>query len=750
MKTLHFEKISQFDRQAEPVTVSIPFARAKLTGPQCLVIRDGDVVLPTQRRVLATWDDGSVKWLLVHFQPDLPGNDYRTMHFDIAEAASEVQPGLSVTVTETPSGIQVDTGPLTFLVPSDGFLPISNVTLSGQALWGESPFTGFTLRYDGQEVNTTLGPVELEVDEAGPLRAVISVSGKHRKADGSGYLGLRGRITAYAGKAYVEVEHQFIHTEEEVELSLEKLELKFVPKAVSTPHLALGQGYYRTAIQEIDATSPDDALEMTLTTETMLYQSNEHFIDCYYGDFWVDWRDENAGLALSIYQAHQNFPKQLRVDASGITCSLYPDDVPPSPLLQGMAKTHRIQLHFHPGGTPLQECSTRSLQFQLPDRPALPRAWFQENNPWVEAFFPARIPDRLITTLNRLHDGRPKALGMFHFGDASDAGYTDQGRGRGHTVWVNNEYDRPHACALYYGLTGQRRVLDSGLVSARHWLDVDLCHYSPNPLVNGGLKIHTRYHVTGGVIPSHEWTEGLLDYYFLTGRREGLEGARSVAENIMRHMAQPRMRQPGASSVREGGWALRAMVGMWLGTGEKKWKAEARRLVDTYLDWYDEYGALLAPYTSHSMPRVTFMISLTVNSFARYLLIEDDERVKKLIVETVDDMLEHCIGPGGISYYKELPSLRRTGPTLHLLEALTYAYRITGDIQYLKVATRHFAALVDQPLGVRSRGKYADDSGAVISGGGGGRIFADKYASLLLYAGTAAPLGLLDWYEYPF
>lgn len=751
MNTLYFEKISQFDRQAEPVTVSIPFARGTLSDPQHLAIRDGGHLLPLQRRVLATWDDGSVKWLLVHLQPDLPGNLDKTMRFEVTDAGTGAQPDTPVTVTETPSGLQVNTGPLSFLVPRDGYLPICDVVLDGEPLWGERPFEGFVLRYDGQEVNTVHGHVEVEIEEAGPLRAVILVSGKHRKADGSGYLDLRGRITAYAGKPYVEVEHQFIHTEKEAELSLQGLQLAFVPQRTApSAHIALGQGYYRTAIEEADARSADEALEMILDAETMLYQSNEHYVDCFYGDFWVDWRDEQAGLALSIHQAHQNFPKKLRVDGTGITCLLYPDDAPPSPLLQGMGKTHRIQLHFHPSAASLEECSTRSLQFQLPDRPALSRAWLRENNPWLEAFFPGEIPNRLITYFNELHDGRPAALGMFHFGDAPDAGYTNQGRGRGHTVWVNNEYDRPHACTLYYGLTGQRRVLDSGLVCARHWLDVDLCHYSPDPLIDGGLKIHTRYHVTGGVTPSHEWTEGLLDYYFLTGRREGLEGARSVAENIMRHMAQPRMREPGASSVREGGWALRAMVGMWLGTGEERWKTEARRLVDMYLDWFDRYGALLAPYTSHSMPRVTFMISLTVNSFARYLLIEDDERIKALIVETVDDMLEHCIGPDGISYYKELPSLRRTAPTLHLLEALTHAYRIAGDVKYMQVATRHFAALANQPTGGRARAKYVDDSGAVISGEGGGRNFADKYTSILIYAGAAAQLDLLDWYEYPY
>jgi hypothetical protein len=150
---------------------------------------------------------------------------------------------------------------------------------------------------------------------------------------------------------------------------------------------------------------------------------------------------------------------------------------------------------------------------------------------------------------------------------------------------------------------------------------------------------------------------------------------------------------------------------------------------------------------------VTFMISLTVNSFARYLLIEDDTglvaRVKTLIVETVDDMLAHCLGPDGIAYYKELPSLRRTAPTFHLLEALTHAYRITGDVKYLKVATRHFAAM-DFSIDVQRRAKYHDDSGAVIANEGRGRFFADRYTSLLIYAAAATPLGLLDWYEYPY
>ena len=125
-------------------------------------------------------------------------------------------------------------------------------------------------------------------------------------------------------------------------------------------------------------------------------------------------------------------------------------------------------------------------------------------------------------------------------------------------------------------------------------------------------------------------------------------------------------------------------------------------------------------------------------------------RVKNLIVKTMDDLLAHCLGPDGIFYYKELPSLRRLAPTPHVLEALTYAYRITGQEDYLKVAARQFAALVEQPIGAEGGKKYVDLSGAVIRGQGGGRIFADKYTSILIFAAEAAKLGLLDWYQYPF
>ena len=138
------------------------------------------------------------------------------------------------------------------------------------------------------------------------------------------------------------------------------------------------------------------------------------------------------------------------------------------------------------------------------------------------------------------------------------------------------------------------------------------------------------------------------------------------------------------------------------------------------------------------MPRVPFMISIALNSLARYLLIEDDELIRRLIVQTADDMLEHCLGPDGVLYYKELPSLRRPAPTVHAVEALTHAYRLSGERRFLEAALRQFVAYIARPLSYSEVGtKRPDEDGAIIQGCGSGREFAASYTSLITFIASA-------------
>ena len=324
-QTLTFSKVSKVDRFQEPVTVSVPFAQGAIDDPLKFVIRDGDRSLSLQRRVLARWPDASVKWLLVHFQVDLPGNAGHSLSYEILEQpAKQPEPACRVVVRHDENGVRVDTGVLSLVIPSTGFLPLSGVALDGESLWADSPFQGFHLQLGEQSVSTTTCPVELEIEEAGPLRAVVNVSGKHCTPQGEPYLDLRGRIVAYAGKPYVEVEYGFFHCEEEDSLDLHQVQLPIDLAGTQDAQLSLGEGYYRTRIQQ-----STEQVGMSLTRETLLYQSYEHFVECFYGDFWVDWRTEKRGLAVSIHQAHQNFPKSLCATPAGIDVGIYPRTAPP-------------------------------------------------------------------------------------------------------------------------------------------------------------------------------------------------------------------------------------------------------------------------------------------------------------------------------------------------------------------------------------------------------------------------------------
>jgi hypothetical protein len=769
MSQLHFEKLSKYDRPQEPASVSIPFAQGTLTDPDRLRILDDGQPLPAQKRVLATWPDKSVKWLLAHLQPDLPGNAARTLSFAVVPGPDGAgnghgaghpapTPAVTVTVREDDHAITVDTGPLQFSVPRTGYLPIRDVHLNGQRLW-EEPFSGFSMTCGGERLSTAGSDVTVEVEEAGPLRAVILVRGKHVGQSDQPRMELHGRITAHANKPYIEVEHAFYHTEDEGTVELSEVGLRFAPQVAAAaattaaaaggepppgapvPQLSVAEGYGCDGTQVQQGTDP---LEVLVTGQVALHHSFEGRADTAFLDMWADWRVPGAGLCLSILQPHQNFPKKVRATSAGIECGLFPVEAPPAKLHQGMGKTHTMLLHFHDGAASTEELTARSLQFQLPDLPSLPRAWYRDNNPWVEDAFPAQIPDRVLYRFTRLHDSRQVSLGMFHFGDAPIGVAPD-----GTVSWLNNEYDRTHNCYLFYALTGERRALEAARTAARHWLDVDYCRRSDNPLRQGGLVKHCRGHVlgsgpTGNVIPSHQWVDGFLDYYHLTGRREALDAARSIVEISLHQLTIPNLH----TSAREAGWALRAAVTMGLETHEEHYRTKARQIVDRYLKWQQDLGGMLAPYTSHSLPRVPFMIGVATNSLARYLRLDDDPEVQALVIETAGDLLENGLDPSGITYYKELPGLRAPAANGQCLETFTIAYHLTGDGRFLKQAGRLFAVSFENLSQVPSTPRrFLEEEGAII-GGGMGRVFSALYPSLITFVSAASP-EVLARYEFP-
>ena len=238
MSTLHFPKLSRFDRLAEPVTVSIPFREGALPEPRHLWVRDGDSNLPCQTRALGRWPDGSVRWALVHMQVDLPGNRSHTLAFG-------VDPDLTPPTDQT----HHEQGVLSFALPEGQPLSLTDLTVNGRPF--PLPLDNlFRLRLeDGPELQPVVERVE-EV-ESGPLRWILRLFGHHTEPGADLQPAFHGQVTIHRGKPWLELEHQFIHDGDAPETRLASLFLNIAPaRPPDRAEVALGEGYYTTRIEQ--------------------------------------------------------------------------------------------------------------------------------------------------------------------------------------------------------------------------------------------------------------------------------------------------------------------------------------------------------------------------------------------------------------------------------------------------------------------------------------------------------------------
>lgn len=143
-------------------------------------------------------------------------------------------------------------------------------------------------------------------------------------------------------------------------------------------------------------------------------------------------------------------------------------------------------------------------------------------------------------------------------------------------------------------------------------------------------------------------------------------------------------------------------------------------------------GGWLAPYTDHTAIRVPFMIAVAVGSLMRYYRVRPAEHIRGMILEAMDDLLEHALLPSGLFYYKELPSLRRASLNPIVLEALAYAYELSLDPRYIEAGIPLFQAIIAQSGAVGGGKTIVED--AVLCNGTSPKIFAQSHYPTALFA----------------
>ena len=793
---IYFDKLYKSERKSELCGLCVPLKKGALAGSDIsrVHILDGDSIVPLQTEITSTWDDGSVRYMYLHFLANLPGNARK--EFELTwngEAVEQDAVDDPIRIKKALASMVITNGPISFTVGEGSDRLFEAFSYKGKEISAEQ-FVGPTMKVDGRRKRTTFD--SWSIVKQGPILTVLEGKGRFIPADekASAIEGLNFeiRLTLTAGKPWVDMGFRFINcTDGDIMpddlifgiKSSENVKLtKSCPAISGNVHEVNGfqdgiyendTGGYTTVVgtrnlKEFDLSgksakhvrtmvgrsnyrtifkiSPEGGkVDNAITAEMIEGIANEHFPEVFFGTFFADYTDSEKGFGVcaTVFQAYQNFPKAVSADHNGLTVFLIPDQdsyryvtkAEPVVFTSGMAREQRVLLHFHDVDEPISELDNRSIIYQMPDKPYIDPMEFAEADVMPKIFLPPekQVDDVEILLVDKA-DSHPRSYGMLNFGDAPDPNYTTQGRGDGKLVWTNNEYDYPHAMYMMYARTGVRRFADYAEAAARHLMDVDVCHYSTDPLKMGGQWEHTCRHTGGSeegngckgeIVCSHQWVEGLLDLYHFTADERALNTAIGIGNNVLKLLDTPAYRVPGEQSARETGWALRALTALFLETGDLMWIRKCEDIIAQFRVWDDMAGGWQSPYLDNTMIRVGFMISVAIGSLMRYYRAFPGEDLEKMLLKAIDDLVDDFMTPYGLFLYKELPSLSRNGNNTLLLEAMAIGYELTGDSTYLDKGSRTFKramATVSNPGGTK---KIVED--AVIQGNGTTKNFAQSF-----------------------
>ncbi len=199
-------------RTQEPVTVGIPI-------PETAGIRSvSELGLQGARagqfRVLGRWPSGNVKWVLVDTEADV---DSTGTSQQVSLTSGKGNFGGEPLAKDYPAKIVVNTGAAEFTIRKSRFNLLDRVVVGNKEILKPGTSYGLVLMGPAPGGNTVCGlcktayassndaESKAEIEENGPVRAVIKATGAHKDARGNVYMHFTVRMAFYAGKSYVKI-----------------------------------------------------------------------------------------------------------------------------------------------------------------------------------------------------------------------------------------------------------------------------------------------------------------------------------------------------------------------------------------------------------------------------------------------------------------------------------------------------------------------------------------------------------------
>lgn len=565
-----------------PVRCGVPLPRGDLMAPTNVTVWSADGRrVPAQCRTMATWPDGSIRWLYLDFAHDCRNageSQYVVQYGNNIGPAPIVQ---SIRIEPGEKGLEVDTGAIRFTVPKDRFGIFENVRLADGRVWQRAPLRAEIEEADGFVWNAGELPVErIAVEQAGPLHAVIVVETK-MAASGRPARGFyhRARIHAYAGSPLVQVDYFVANTDSRPagdvggsmasKVSVRSFAVKVRPEGAvrrvehslaraNAPGSVIQKDGNRVIERDSESRESDGRLAGWLTAEL----------------------DDQRSLVVGVEKLREQFPKGFRWKPDELEIALWAPEGGVFEWIERVGKTHRLSFFYGTAGA-----GDGALVAQGPVLALASPEWFISSgafDPQVAAA-DSGLPEVERTLARHMTNDviARVGLGFENYGDHNSGGYV-----AGTVLWDNNEYDLPAGCMVHFVRTGDRAALQLGLASALHYLDVDTIHYSSQHADWARAQhVHSHaefgHHTAQGPDFHHAgYVRGLIWYDYFLGESAGTEGARGIADWVLRaYQIQTR------SMERAVGHPLTTLTDVYEATGDERYLRGAAAWVDQALKW---------------------------------------------------------------------------------------------------------------------------------------------------------------------
>lgn len=588
------EELAKVERKSLPVTAGIPFARGVVSSNQSLSLEFQGQEIPLQIQVLDRWNDDSLKWVLLDFQTDLAPLEKKQYHLTVSEKNSSVDYPVSIQLSKTEDLIRVETGGAQFEIGFKNQLFFKRVILRKQIGFNFDEEQWVFI--DDRGVSFHPVAENITTETLGPLRTTLKVEGKWRSKNNKELARFGARFYFFSGSSACRIEWTLWNPKRakhagnrwdlgdpgsilfqemgmhlkgadfiapEISWQMQGNEKLKMAKANSWSLYQASSGgihwnSHNHANRHGQATLPYKGYELN-------YDSHEEHGNR--ADPAVAMVESRKGIAVGIDKFWQNFPKAIEVKNGEFVVGLFPKQNQDFHELQGgERKTDILYLIFN--DKPAESVVAQVKSFVAPIKIMAKSSYYAQTGVFGDLSLPSEDTRKDYTELvhsaiqgNYTFFDRREIIdeyGWRNFGclysDHDAVNYKGEEPLVSH---FNNQYDALKGFVLHYLRSGDCRWWELARDLAQHTIDIDIYHTQQDKSAyNGGYFWHTEHyrdaglstHRTytakplvgsriksggGGLSNEHNYTTGLLYYYFLTGNQQAKEAVIELADWVM-------------------------------------------------------------------------------------------------------------------------------------------------------------------------------------------------------------------------